>query len=127
MINMKETINHYLAAWNEKTATAVKAAFQKCCTPDVTYTDRNAPTYTEEGGFVIKGIDLLTALVMGSHAKVPGRAFSLLTMPQYFDGHCHYSWGLHIPGQDEKAGWDYIVYNEQNLITRIVGFLPEQV
>jgi hypothetical protein len=126
MKDIKDTISCYVGAWNEKTAEAVKAAFEDCCSPEVTYTDRNAPTYTPEGGFVLTGIAPLTALVMGSHAKVPGRTFSLFKEPQYFDGHCHYSWGLLIPGQDIKAGWDYIVYNEQNLITRIVGFLPEQ-
>jgi len=123
---MTETISRYVSAWNEKTTETVKAAFIECCAPDVTYTDKNAPTYTDEKTYVLNGIDKLTALVMGSHAKVPSRTFSLLTNPQYFDGHCHYSWGLHIPGKDMMAGWDYISYNEESLITQIVGFLPEQ-
>ncbi len=90
----------------------------------MTYTDKDAGTYTEDQSPLIKGIDQLTALVMGSHAKMPGRTFSLLTTPQYFDGHCHYSWGLHMPGIDVMAGWDYIQYNEEHLITKIIGFLP---
>ena len=123
---MTNTIDLYLSAWDEKTPEAVKAAFLECCSPKITYTDRNASTYTDDPAHLVQGIDQLTSLVMGSLDKVPGRTFSLLTTPQYFDGHCHYSWGLHISGQEVMAGWDYIQYNEENLITRIIGFLPEQ-
>ena len=127
MKNMTETISrYYVSAWNETTAEEVKAVFTKCCAPEITYTDKNASTYTDDSEHLVRGVDELTALVMGSHEKVPGRTFSVLTTPQYFDGYCHYSWGLHIPGKSVAAGWDYIEYNEQNLITKIIGFLPEQ-
>lgn len=126
MKNIKETIDCYLSAWNGKTAEAVQAEFLKCCAPEITYTDRNASTYTDDPTHLVKGINEFTALVMDSHTKVPGRTFSILTVPQYFEGHCHYSWGLHIPGKEVLIGWDYFQYNEQNLITKIVGFLPEQ-
>jgi hypothetical protein len=125
MKNMTDTISRYVSAWNEETPEAVEAAFAECCVQGVIYTDKNARTYTEKQTPLIEGIDQLTALVMGSHTKVPGRTFSMLTAPQYFDGHCHYSWGLHIPGNNVKAGWDYIQYNEEGLITHIVGFLPQ--
>ena len=121
---MTETISRYVGAWNTKTSEEIKNVFMECCASDVTYTDKNASTYTSDYSSVLNGIDQLTALVISSHAKVPGRTFSLLSNPEYFDGHCHYSWGLQIPGMDEKAGWDYIQYNEDNLITHIIGFLP---
>jgi hypothetical protein len=124
MKNMTETISRYVGAWNEKTSETIKAALLECCAPNITYTDEKTPTYTEKHIDVIMGIDQLTALVMGSHSKVPGRTFSVLTTPQYFNGHCHYSWGLLIPGKADVAGWDYIQYNEQNLIKQIIGFLP---
>ena len=123
---MTDTISRYVSAWNEKTPEAVKAAFSECCAPEMTYTDKNARTYTPDQTPIIKGIEELTALVMASYAKEPGRTFSMITTPQYFDSHCHYSWGLHVPGKDTAAGWDYIRYNDENLITEIIGFLPEQ-
>jgi len=126
MKNINDTTSCYLRAWNEQTPEAVKAAFEACCAPEITYTDRNASTYTDDPAHLVKGIDQLTKLVMGSLAEFPGRTFSILTTPQYFDGHCHYSWGVQIPGQEVMAGWDYFQYNEENLITSIVGFLPEQ-
>jgi len=103
MKNMTDTINRYASAWNEMTTEAVTAAFAECCAPDVIYTDENARTYTEKQTTLIEGIDQLTALVMGSHAKVPGRTFSLLTTPQYFDGHCHYSLGAAHTGQKRNG------------------------
>lgn len=124
MKNITQTLDRYLSAWNQKTPEAVKAAFLECCAPEITYTDKNASTYTDDPTHLVRGIDEFTALVMGSHAKVPGRTFSILTTPQYFDGHCHYSWGLHIPGREVMVGWDYFQYNESNLITTIIGFLP---
>jgi len=126
MKNIKEILDYYLSAWNAETPDAVKAHFLKCCTPEITYTDRNASTYTDDPEHLVRGIDQFTDLVMGSHAKIPGRTFSILSLPQYFEGHCHYSWGLHIPGQEVLVGWDYFQYNDENQITKIIGFLPEQ-
>jgi hypothetical protein len=116
MKNITETVSRYVAAWDEKTPETVKAALLQCCAAEITYTDKQTP--------VIKGIDALVNLIMASHEKVPGRTFSVLTPPEYFDHHCYYSWGINIPGKGELAGRDYIEYNDENRITRIIGFLP---
>lgn len=116
MKNMTENISRYVGAWNEMTADAVKAALETCCAPDLTYTDKTTPVFS--------GIDELVKLIMGSHEKFPGRTFPLLTEPEYFDGQCYYTWGLNIPGMPEREGHDFVEYNAENMITRIVGFLP---
>ncbi|MBB6130817.1 nuclear transport factor 2 family protein [Mucilaginibacter lappiensis] len=125
MKNITDKISRYLSAWNEKTTESVKAAFLECCAPEITFTDREVSTYTDDPDRLIKGIDELTDLVIASVAKIPSYTFSILTTPQYFDGHGLYSWGLQIPGQEVKVGWDYFQYNAENMITSIVGFLPE--
>lgn len=116
MKNMTETISHYVGAWDEQTPETVKLALEACCSPQITYTDKTTP--------LINGIDALVKLIMSSHEKLPGRKFWVLTAPEYFDGQCYYSWGANLPGNGERAGRDFIEYNNQNLITRIVGFLP---
>jgi hypothetical protein len=116
MKNITENVEKYVNAWDEKTSETVKAALQQCCVPEITYTDQQTP--------ILNGIDALTSLIMASHEKFPGRTFKVLTAPQYFDHNCYYSWGVNFPGKGELAGRDYIVYNDKNLITRIVGFLP---
>lgn len=113
---MKETVERYTSAWNEKTAAKVKVAFAQVLADEITYQDRQTPLVT--------GIDAFVDLVMSSYEKVPGRTFSLLTEPEYFDHHCYYSWSINIPGNGEFAGRDYAEYNDENKITKIIGFVP---
>jgi hypothetical protein len=116
MKNITETVSHYVNGWNEKTPEAVKAEFIKCLDAGITYTDKNTA--------LVNGIDDFIKLVMSSHEKVTGRTFSVLTTPEYFDHYCYYTWGINIPGKGEFAGHDYFEYNEEGLITRIIGFVP---
>ncbi|OOQ61428.1 nuclear transport factor 2 family protein [Mucilaginibacter pedocola] len=116
MKNMTETITRYISAWNTTTADEIKAAITSCCHPQVTYTDKNTPKFT--------GIDDLVALILSAHEKFPGIGFSVLTSPEYFEGNCYYTWGMFLPGTGDVAGRDYMVYNEENKIVEIVGFLP---
>lgn len=116
MKNITEIVQRYVSGWNEPTHEAVKAAFKECCINDVTYKDKKTP--------ILYGIDALVDLVMESYQLFPGRTFSILIQPEYFDGSCHYSWGAHVPATGHVAGWDYLEYNDDNQITAIVGFLP---
>jgi hypothetical protein len=116
MKNITTTVSRYVSAWNEKTTATVRAALEQCCAAEISYTDKQTP--------LLKGIDALALLIMDSYEKVPGRTISVLTAPEYFDHHCYYSWGIHIPGSGVLAGRDYLQYNEDGLITQIVGFLP---
>jgi hypothetical protein len=116
MKNMNETVERYTSAWNEKTAAAVKLAFEQVLAEEITYQDKNTPLVT--------GIDAFVDLVMSSHEKVPGRTFSLLTEPEYFNQHCYYSWSINIPDHGEFTGRDYVEYNDQNKMTKIIGFVP---
>jgi len=116
MKNMKETAERYTSAWNEKTAAEVKVAFADSVADEITYQDKNTPLVT--------GIDAFVDLVMSSHEKMPGRSFALLTEPEYFDGHCYYAWSINIPGHGEFEGRDYVEYNAENKMTKIIGFVP---
>ena len=83
MKNMKETIERYTSAWNHKTAAEVKIAFAGILAEQITYLDRQTP--------LTNGIDAFVDMVMSSHKNMPGRTFSLLTEPAYFDSHCYYT------------------------------------
>lgn len=116
MENITATVTSYVGAWDEKTPETIKAALARCCAEEITYKDRQTPT--------IQGVDELVKLIMASYEKVPGRTFSILTAPEFFDHSCHYSWGINIPGKGVLAGRDYLEYNNDNKITAIVGFIP---
>ncbi|WP_443947105.1 nuclear transport factor 2 family protein [Pedobacter sp. AW1-32] len=113
---MKETVERYTSAWNQKTAEEVKTAFLQILSEEITYQDRQTP--------LITGIDAFVDLVMSSHEKVPGRRFSLPGEPEYFNQHCYYAWTIDIPGVGQFEGKDYVQYNDENKMTVIVGFVP---
>ena len=116
MKTLKETVERYTNAWNEKTAAEVKVAFTQILVDEITYQDKNTPLVT--------GIDAFVNLVMSSHEKAPGRTFSLLTEPEYFNHHCYYEWSINIPGKGVFTGRDYVEYNNENKMTTIIGFVP---
>lgn len=116
MKSIAENIKDYVNAWNETTPEGIKAGFKKCCTPGVTYTDKNTPKFS--------GINQLAELVMSAHDKFPGIRFSVLSEPEYFEGQAYYAWGVHFPETGDRAGRDFMEYDDNHLIKRIVGFLP---
>ena len=113
--NVETSVSLYLDGWNAKTAADVKEKFMQCLAPDVTYTDTNTPKLT--------GIDRIVDLVMQSYDKVPGRSFDLPATPEFFANQGRYRWVINIPGQGAHDGMDFFEYNDDNLITRLVGFL----
>ena len=113
---MKVTVERYTSAWNKTTAAEVKNSLTKVLADEITYQDRQTPLVT--------GIDAFVDLVMSSHEKVPGRTFALLSEPEYFGQHCYYSWSINIPGKGEFTGRDYVEYNDENKMTKIIGFVP---
>ncbi|WP_147243686.1 hypothetical protein [Pedobacter miscanthi] len=113
---MTETVERYTSAWNEKTSAEVKAAFSSILSSEITYQDRQTP--------LVRGLDAFVELVMSSHEKVPGRSFSLLAEPEYFDHHCYYIWSINIPGKGQFTGKDYVEYDDENKMTKIIGFVP---
>lgn len=69
----------------------------------------------------LTGIDALIALIKTSNEKVPGRTFDLLKL------NTHNSTGLslwrgNLPADSTIDGTDFIEFDSNNYITRIVGF-----
>ena len=115
---IEENAGRYIVTWNETTFENVKASLEQCCIPEVSYTDKNKP--------VIYGLDELANYVIATGKEAPERILSLNTPPECFDHNCYYSWLFKIPGKIELIGRDYMEYNDENLITRIVAFAPVQ-
>jgi len=67
--SIENAVQQYLAAWNTKDPSEVKAGFKKCLSANCTYTDKNTPA--------ISGIKGFTDFVAASHKATPGRLFSL--------------------------------------------------
>ena len=115
---IEENAGYYIKTWNKLTFEAVKDSLKQCCIAGVSYTDKNKP--------IIYGLDELANYIIETGKETPERQLSLNTPPECYDHNCYYSWLFTIPGKVEMVGRDYLEYNDQNLITRIVAFAPVQ-
>ncbi len=113
-LTIEESIRQYTDAWNQADTTTIKVALYHCWTDESSYVDPKNP--------LITGSESLANLVYGSYETMPGRTFRLLSKVDYHNGSGRFKWELIQPGQEAQEGMDYFEYNEQNQITRIVGF-----
>jgi len=116
MKNLQENINQYVGAWNKKSEEEIRYDLEQSCAAQITYTDKNVT--------MTVGIDALMKLVISSHKMIPGRIFSVFDHVESFDNHATFRWGLNIPEKGDFLGRDYLQYDENNLITKIIGFVP---
>ena len=111
----EETIKQYVAAWNGSNLEEFKTEFAKCWAAGATYTDPN---------FDIMGVDAIAELAQASLEKFPGRNFWVVTLPEYHHNVALYTWGVEIPGVGNNQGRDYIEFDEEHKIARLVSFFP---
>ena len=112
----KETIDLYILAWNTQDPDKISDAFAKCWADDAIYTD---PNYA-----LVKGVDGISQLAIGSLEKIPGRTFHVLIEPDYHHNNGLYTWGADLPGIGSRQGVEYFELNDEYMITRIVSFFP---
>lgn len=113
MLSIEETIEIYVAAWNEKGLAEYKTAFARCWAPDAIYTDPNFA--------LVKGLDGIAELADKSLDLFPTRTFYVLTTPDYHHKVGRYTWKVVLP-EETREGFDYFEFNDENMITRIVSF-----
>ena len=112
---IENAVQQYLAAWNTKDPSEVKAGFEKCLSANCTYTDKNTPA--------ISGIKGFTDFVAASHKATPGRLFSLRSEPEYFSNKGRYFWSVSFPDKPTRDCMDFFEFDNDNFITAIVGFV----
>jgi hypothetical protein len=117
--SVEDSVAQYTLAWNEKGQADIRAAIEKCCDVNVSYIDAHTP--------LVRGIDGITALIVKSYEQMPVRTFVLPAPPECHNNLGRYRWLLLKPGETDHEGMDFFEYNEENKITRIVGFLTSLV
>lgn len=115
--SIEETVSLYAQAWNQTEPETIEAELKKCCVPEVTYIDVKTP--------LVNGLGNLKKLIVSSYDQMPERTFAISQMPEYHNQSAIYGWQVVWPGQEAKQGKDYFEYNDQNLIIRIIGFIPQ--
>lgn len=114
MQTVEESVTQYGDAWNVKGIENIKVALKDCWTSESTYVD----TQNE----MVKGIEGLAALINGFHEQMPGHTLQQASKVDSHHNSGRFTWVNIVPNGEKIEGMDYFEYNDQNQITRIVGF-----
>lgn len=111
----KETIDNYIAAWNETDEAKIKALLEKCWADDGTYTDPVAD---------VKGRDGLLTAIKGFHAQLPGAAIAVTSGMDEHHGRVRFGWK--VTGSPQAiAGIDVGTLAADGRLQSILGFWGE--
>ena len=112
--SIEEIVLLYTSAWNETEQEAIRKKIDQCWSAEGTYTDKLTNTVT--------GRDGITNLIISSYDQMGPRTFKVLGMPDTHHHSGRFRWLAIRPEGYPAEGMDYFEFNEQNQITRIVGF-----
>jgi hypothetical protein len=112
--SIEEIILIYTSAWNETERESIREKIDQCWSAEGTYTDKLTDT--------IAGRDAITDLIMSSYGQMGPRTFQVLAEPVTHHSSGRFSWLVTRPEGYPAEGMDYFEFDEQNHITRIVGF-----
>ena len=113
-----ETIERYLAIWNEPDAAARAAAIADLYTPDATYTDPLAS---------VRGHDGIAEVVAGAREMFPTLRFTLGDPVDAHHDIARFTWHLGPADAAEPVvvGFDVAVLTEDGRIRAVHGFLDK--
>jgi len=112
--NIEQSILTYTSAWNETEKTAILEKIKKCWAPEGTYTDKLTDP--------ISGQEAITDLIISSYELMGPRTFQVLGEPETHHQSGRFRWLAVRKEGYPVQGMDFFEFNEENLITRIVGF-----
>jgi hypothetical protein len=112
--SIEEIILIYTSAWNETEREAIREKIDQCWSAEGTYTDKLTDT--------IAGRDAITDLIISSYSQMGPRTFQVLAGPDTHHRSGRFRWLVIRPEGYPAEGMDYFEFDEQNQITRIVGF-----
>ena len=112
--NIENTILTYTSAWNETDREAILQKISQCWALNGTYTDPLTDT--------ISGQDEIADLILSSYAQMGPRTFNVLSEPKIHHHSGRFRWLAIRPGGYPVEGMDYFEFDQENRITRIVGF-----
>ncbi|GAA5183286.1 nuclear transport factor 2 family protein [Rugosimonospora acidiphila] len=118
MSDSNELVGRYLAIWNERDATARRAAIAGVWTETGSYTDPLAS---------VRGHENLDAVVGAAQAQFPGLVFEPLGDVDAHHDLARFGWRL-VPaagGESLVEGFDVAVLAEDGRIQSVYGFLDK--
>ena len=108
----KETVEAYIAAWNETDEAKRRALIDRCWAESGTYTDPMAD---------VSGRDALAALIVGFQAQMAGASIELTSGIDEHHGRIRFGWKL-ANGPQPMEGIDVGHVTADGQLASIVGF-----
>jgi hypothetical protein len=108
----KDTVNDYLAAWNESDEAKRRQLIDKCWADSGTYTDPMSD---------IKGKDALAATIGGFQKQMPGATIELTSGIDEHHGRIRFGWKV-VNGPQPMEGIDVGRLSGDGRLESIVGF-----
>jgi hypothetical protein len=115
-----ESLDHMMAAWNERDPERVRAHLEKALSPEVVFIDPSIVTH---------GIDEFEANVHEVHGRFPGADYRRASGVDRHHNVVRYAWEIHRNGERVLAGFDVTELDEEGRVARVLGFfgaLPEK-
>jgi hypothetical protein len=115
MSSIDDTVQSYIAMWNERDASARRALVAQTVTDDSTYVD---PMLNGSG------VDGIAEMIGAAQEQFPGMSFTLTTGPEAHHDRARFSWSLGPnPEETVAAGTDYVTVAEDGRMRSITGFV----
>ncbi len=114
---MQDTIERYLAAWNETDPGARRALIDELWAEDASYTDPLGQA---------RGRAEIDAMIAAAQAQFPGLKFSLAGAVDAHHQQARFTWGLGQPGSEPVVvGFDVAVTDGAGRLATVLGFLDK--
>lgn len=115
-----DSLDHMLAAWNERDSARVRAHLDRALSPDVVFIDPS---------IVTRGIDEFEANVHEVQSRLPNADYRRISATDHHHDIVRYAWEIRRDGERLIEGFDVTELDDQGRVLRVLGFfgpLPDE-
>jgi SnoaL-like domain len=114
---MQETIEQYIASWNQTDPLARRDLIDELWAADGSYVDPLAD---------VRGREQIDGLIAAAQGQFPGMVFRLIGPVDTHHRQARFTWGLGADGAEPLViGFDVAVAGEDGKLTSVLGFLDK--
>ena len=113
MADHPATLDHMLAAWNERDPARVRGHLERALSPEVVFIDPSIVTH---------GIDEFEANVHEVHGRLPGADYLRASGVDRHHDVVRYAWEIRRDGELVLPGFDVTELDAEERVVRVLGF-----
>lgn len=113
MAGYPESLDHMLAAWNERDPGRIRGHLERALAPEVRFVDPSID---------LTGIDAFEANVVKVQTQVPGADYLRVSPVDSQNGFHRYHWAIRHGGKTVLEGFDVTQTNSTGRVLLVVGF-----